>query len=63
MLIVAIVHLDLVQRVSDERQVSLVHIQIMNSSFLKLPLYLKFIIKLLSLSNHKPCPYKKVGKS
>ena len=63
MVITAKVHLDLVQQISDECQVSLVHIQLMNSIFLKLPLYLKFIIKLLRLSNYKPCSHKKVGKS
>lgn len=63
MVIVAKVHLDLVQQISDQCQVSLVHIQLMNSIFLKLPFYLKLIIKSLSLSNYKSCSHKKVGKS
>jgi len=49
---VAKVHLDLVQQISDECQVSLVHIQFMNSIFFKLPLYWKLIIKLPTLSNY-----------
>lgn len=59
MVMVAKVHLDLVQQISDERQVSLVHIQLMNIIFFKLTLYLKFIIKLLRLSNYKLCSHKK----
>lgn len=59
MVMVAKVHLDLVQQISDECQVSLVHIQLMNIIFFKLPLYLKFIIKLLRLSNYKLCSHTK----
>lgn len=42
-------HLGLVQQISDECQISLVYMQLMKSNFLKLPLYLKFNIKLQTL--------------
>lgn len=63
MVIVAKVHLDFVQQISDQCRVSLVHMQLTNSILLKLPFYLKLIIKSLRLSNYKPCSHKKVGKS